>query len=114
MPQRAATIEGLPMAFALVKEMQADGLEWGEGYRPLGRQALAEIIQGRMAEALLWSLVNCFHAQIARLVDRRADLGRNRRTRLQARTAGPRDPRALAGRHPGGEHWRQAGRGAAQ
>ena len=52
MPQRTATIESLPMAFALVKEMQADGLEWGEGYRPLGRQALAEIIQGRMAEAV--------------------------------------------------------------
>ena len=52
MPQHAATIESLPMAFALVKEMQADGLEWGEGYRPLGRQALAEIIQGRMSEAI--------------------------------------------------------------
>ena len=52
MPQRTATIESLPMAFALVKEMQADGLEWGEGYRPLGRAALAEIIQGRMAEAV--------------------------------------------------------------
>ena len=52
MPQRTATIESLPMAFALVKEMQADGLEWGEGYRPLGRQALAEIIQGRMVEAV--------------------------------------------------------------
>ena len=52
MPQRAATIESLPMAFALVKEMQADGLEWGEGYRPLGRKALAEIIEGRMAEAV--------------------------------------------------------------
>ena len=25
-----------------------DGLDWGEGYRP--RQALAEIIEGRMAE----------------------------------------------------------------
>ena len=50
MPQRAATIESLPMAFALVKEMQADGLEWGEGYRPLGRWALAEIIEGRMAD----------------------------------------------------------------
>ena len=23
------------------KAMQADGLEWGEGYRPLGRRALA-------------------------------------------------------------------------
>ena len=40
------------MAFEVVKAMQSDGLEWGEGYRPLGRQALAEIIQGRMAEAV--------------------------------------------------------------
>ena len=40
------------MAFEVVKSMQADGLEWGEGYRPLGRQALATIIQGRMAEAV--------------------------------------------------------------
>ena len=52
MPQRTATIESLPMAFEVVKEMQAEGLEWGEGYRPLGRQALAEIIQGQMAEAV--------------------------------------------------------------
>ena len=35
MPQRTATIESLPMAFKVVKAMQADGLEWGEGYRPL-------------------------------------------------------------------------------
>ena len=27
-------------------------LEWGESYRPLGRRALAEIIEGRMAEAV--------------------------------------------------------------
>ena len=40
------------MAFEVVKEMQADGLGWGEGYRPLGRQALGEIIQGQMAEAV--------------------------------------------------------------
>ena len=52
MPQRTATIESLPMAFAVVKEMQADGLEWSEGYRALGRQALTEIIQDRMAEAV--------------------------------------------------------------
>ncbi len=51
MPQRTETIESLPMAFEVVKQMQADGLEWGEGYRPLGRRALAEIIEGRMAEA---------------------------------------------------------------
>ncbi len=52
MSQQAATIMSLPQAFEVVKEMQADGLEWGEGYRPLGRQALAEIIEGRMAEAV--------------------------------------------------------------
>ena len=40
------------MSFEVVKAMRADGLAWGEGYRPLGRQALAEIIQGRMAEAV--------------------------------------------------------------
>lgn len=43
-----ATIESLPEAFAMVKAMQADGLEWGEGYRPLGRQALVAILEGRM------------------------------------------------------------------
>ena len=52
MSQRTATIESLPMSFEVVKAMRADGLAWGEGYRPLGRQALAEIIQGRMAEAV--------------------------------------------------------------
>jgi putative transposase len=52
MPQRAATITSLPMAFEFVKAMQADGLDWGEGYRPLGRQALEEIIEGQMAAAV--------------------------------------------------------------
>lgn len=52
MPQRAATIESLPMAFELVKQMQGQGLDWGEGYRPLGRQALATIIEGQMSEAV--------------------------------------------------------------
>ncbi len=52
MPQQAATIESLPQAFEVVKEMQADGLDRGEGYRPLGRQAPAGIIEGRMAEAV--------------------------------------------------------------
>ena len=52
MPQRAATIESLPAAFEVVKAMRADGLDWGEGYRPLGRQALAEIIEGEMAAAV--------------------------------------------------------------
>jgi hypothetical protein len=34
------------MAFEVVKAMQAEGLDWGEGYRPLGRQALEAIIEG--------------------------------------------------------------------
>jgi putative transposase len=51
MPQ-AVTIRSLPGAFELVKGMQAQGLEWGEGYRGLGRDALAGILQGQMAEAV--------------------------------------------------------------
>jgi putative transposase len=49
MSQRAATIESLPMAFEVVKSMQADGLEWDEDYRPSARAALAEIIEDQMA-----------------------------------------------------------------
>src|SRR6201988_506532 len=45
MPQRAATIESLPMAFEFVKAMRDDELEWGEGYRALGRQAWAKVIK---------------------------------------------------------------------
>jgi putative transposase len=52
MSQQAATITSLPMAFEVVKAMQADGLEWGEGYRRLGRQALEEIIEDQMAAAV--------------------------------------------------------------
>jgi putative transposase len=52
MSQRTATITSLPMAFEFVKAMQADGLDWGEGYRRLGRQALEEIIEGQMAAAV--------------------------------------------------------------
>jgi hypothetical protein len=42
MPQ-AVTIRSLPRAFELVKGMQAQGLEWGEGYRSLGRDAIAAL-----------------------------------------------------------------------
>jgi putative transposase len=52
MSQRAATVTSLPMAFEMVKAMQAEGLDWGEGYRPLGRQALAKIIEDQMAAAV--------------------------------------------------------------
>jgi transposase-like protein len=51
MPQ-AVTITSLPRAFELVKGMQAQGLEWGEGYRSLGRDALAAILHGQMSQAI--------------------------------------------------------------
>ena len=51
MPQ-AVTIRSLPRAFEFVKAMQAQGLEWGEGYRGLGRAAIAAILQGQMAQAI--------------------------------------------------------------
>jgi transposase-like protein len=47
-----ATIKSLPRAFAMVKSMQAEGLDWSEGFRPLGREALVAIIEGRMEEAV--------------------------------------------------------------
>ena len=59
MSQRAATIESLKVAFEVVKAVQAGGLEWGEGYRPLGRRASAEIIEGRMS----WRFVLAGHWQ---------------------------------------------------
>jgi Transposase, Mutator family len=52
MSQRAATITGPPVAFEVMKAMQADGLDWGEGCRPLGRRALEEIIEDQMAAAV--------------------------------------------------------------
>jgi putative transposase len=52
MLQRAATIDSLPAPFEVVKAMQADGLDWGDGWRRLGRRALAEIIETKMAAAV--------------------------------------------------------------
>ena len=58
MSQRTATITSLPMAFEIVKAMQAEGLDWGEGYRPLGRQALHAYLltleHPRSGELLHW------------------------------------------------------------
>jgi putative transposase len=51
MPQ-AVTIRSLPRAFELVKGMQAQGLEWGEGYRGLGRDAIGAILRGQMDRAI--------------------------------------------------------------
>jgi len=47
MPQ-AVRIASFATAFDLMKDMQAQGLEWGESYRALGRDALAGILRGQM------------------------------------------------------------------
>jgi putative transposase len=51
MPQ-TAPIESLPAAFRMMKAMQAEGVEWGEDYRGAARHALAELLEGRMAETI--------------------------------------------------------------
>jgi hypothetical protein len=49
---RAVAIANIGQAFEVVKEMQAEGLAWGDDYRPLGRAALARILEDRMARAI--------------------------------------------------------------
>jgi putative transposase len=51
MPQ-TATIKSLPAAFAIMKAMQAEGVEWGEDYRQGARHAVAELLRGRMDELI--------------------------------------------------------------
>jgi putative transposase len=51
MPQ-TATIKSLPAAFAMMKAMHAEGVEWGEDYRGAARQALAELLEGRMDQLI--------------------------------------------------------------
>jgi hypothetical protein len=51
MPQ-TATIKSLPVAFAMLKAMRAEGVEGGEGYRGAARQALVELLEGRMDQLI--------------------------------------------------------------
>lgn len=51
MPQ-TATIKSLPRAFAMMKAMQAQGIEWGEDYRRAAGDALKTILAGRMEAAI--------------------------------------------------------------
>jgi transposase-like protein len=51
MPQ-TATIKSLPAAFRMMKAMQVEDLEWSEDYRGAARQALAELLRGRMTESI--------------------------------------------------------------
>jgi len=65
-------ITTLPMAFEIVKAMEVDGLDWGEGYRPLGRQ---EIIEDQMATAVDRHLD---HLEVDNAADRRTTSDRTR------------------------------------
>jgi hypothetical protein len=47
MPE-TATIKSLPVVFAMVKALEAEGVEWGEDYRGAARHALAELLQGKV------------------------------------------------------------------
>jgi len=51
MPQ-TATIRSLPGAFRMMKAIQAEGVEWGEDYRQGARQAVAELLRGRMDQLI--------------------------------------------------------------
>jgi len=51
MPQ-TATIESLAAAFRMMKAMEAEDVEWGEDYRHAARQALAELLEGRMDQLI--------------------------------------------------------------
>ena len=51
MPQ-TATIKSLPAAFRMMKAMQAEGVEWGEDYRQGAREAVAELLRGRMDQLI--------------------------------------------------------------
>ena len=51
MPQ-TATIKSVPAAFRMMKAMQAEGVEWGEDYRPGARDAIAALLRGRMDQLI--------------------------------------------------------------
>ena len=51
MPQ-TATIKSLPAAFRMMKAMQAEGVEWGEDYRQGAREAVAQLLRGRMDQVI--------------------------------------------------------------
>ena len=49
---RSVTIQSLPEAFEVIKEMRVQGYDWGEDSRPAGRDVLVELLEGRMREAV--------------------------------------------------------------
>jgi Transposase, Mutator family len=106
MPQ-AATIKSLPVAFAMVKAMRAEGVEWGEGCRAGARHALAELLEGRMDQ-----LIDQHLERMAELgqADRRNGCYRRWVDRARRHRAGGAAHPDLQ-RAPGGPRLRPAGEG---
>lgn len=48
----AVTIGSLTAAFEMMKAMQVDGLAWSQDHRLAAGQALSEILEGQMAQAI--------------------------------------------------------------
>ena len=48
MPQRA-TIQSIPQAFRMLKQMRVQEMEWGEDYRRAGAEALKKVLERGMA-----------------------------------------------------------------
>src|SRR5512139_2707191 len=48
MPQQVAAIRSVSKAYKVIKEMNSQGVEWGEDYRFYSRMALKQFLEGRM------------------------------------------------------------------
>jgi hypothetical protein len=51
-PPMPQTGKSLPVAFEVMKAMQAEGVEWGEDCRLVARAALVERLEGRMDQVI--------------------------------------------------------------
>ncbi len=49
---RTVTLKSLPRAFAMIREIEHQGYDWGEDYRRAGRAAVVDVLEGRLVEAV--------------------------------------------------------------
>ena len=49
---RTVTLKSLPRAFAMIKEIEHQGYDWGEDYRAAARAAVVDVLEGRLVEAV--------------------------------------------------------------
>ncbi len=55
---KTATIKNLQEGFEVVKAMRTEGLDWSEGYRPLGRRSWRRSLRGVRAESVAETLLS--------------------------------------------------------